>query len=157
MAKPLRSDDPNPPSVQFRDFGVLDDGKRSKGAAIASIAINVSLAAMVVILGLIIKTSPTVAKEVAVLVLPPPPPKPAPTPKPPPIRVKPLPPTPTVAPKIKMPTPPVPPPPTVKPLPVPQPKPLDLPPAPPKRVIPPPAPVGQGVTTGSGASGTTLG
>ncbi|MGC9197781.1 MAG: energy transducer TonB [Acidobacteriaceae bacterium] len=142
MAKPLRSDDPNPPSVQFRDFGVLDDGKRSKGAAIASITINVTLAALVVVLGLIIKASPTAAREVAVLMLPPPPPKPAPTPKPPPPpRIKPLPPTPTVAPKIKMPTPPVPPPPTVKPLPVPQPKPLDLPPAPPKRVTPPPAPV----------------
>ena len=153
MAKPLRSDDPNPPSVQFRDFGVLDDGKRSKGAAIASIAINLSLAAMVVILGLIIKTSPTVAKEVAVLVLPPPPPKPTPTPKPPPpIRVKPLPPTPTVAPKIKMPTPPVPPPPVVKPLPVPQPKPIDLPPAPPKRVIPPPAPVHVDLGVASAAS-----
>ncbi len=142
MAKPLRSDDPNPPSVQFRDFGVLNDGKQSKGAAVASIAINVTLAAMVIILGLIIKTSPTVAKEVAVLVLPPPPPKVAPTPKPPPPPpIKPLPPTPTVAPKIKMPTPPVPPPPMVKPLPIPQPKPIDLPPAPPKRVTPPPAPV----------------
>ena len=51
MAKPLRSDDPNPPSVQFRDFGVLNDGKRSKGAAVASIVINVTLLALVVILG----------------------------------------------------------------------------------------------------------
>jgi TonB family protein len=142
MAKPLRSDNPNPPSVQFRDFGVLNDGTRSKGAAIASIVINVSLLAMVVILGIIIKVNPKVAKEVATLTLPAqPPPEPKPTPKPPPPPPKPLPPTPMPPPKIKMPTPVVPPPPDIKPLPTPQPKPIDLPPAPPKRVTPPPAPV----------------
>ncbi len=34
MVKPLRSDDPNPPSVQFKDFGLLNDGAQSKGAFI---------------------------------------------------------------------------------------------------------------------------
>src|SRR6202789_1440137 len=127
MAKPLRSDDPNPPSVQFRDFGVLNDGKSSKGAAVASIVINVTLLALVVILGIIIKVNPTVAKEVATLTLPPPPP-PEPTP------------------------PPLPPPPDVKPLPTPQPKPINLPPAPPKRVDPPPAPVKVNLGVASAAS-----
>ncbi|MGA7159083.1 MAG: energy transducer TonB [Acidobacteriaceae bacterium] len=153
MAKPLHSDDPNPPSVQFRDFGVLDDGKRSKGAAAASIAINVTLLALVVILGLIIKTNPTVAKEVATLTLPPPPPPPPATKPPPPPKIKPLPPTPVPAPKIKMPEPkPIPPPPDVKPLPTPQPKPNFQPPAPPKRVNPPPAPVKVNLGVASAAS-----
>ncbi len=153
MAKPLRSDDPNPPSVQFRDFGVLNDGQRSKGAAAASIVINVTLAALVVILGIVIKTSPAVAREVAVLTLPPPPP-PQPTPKPPPpIKIKPVPPMPVPPPRIKLPTPPpVPAPPEVKPLPVPQPKPVNLPPAPPKRVNPPPAPVRVNLGVASAAS-----
>jgi len=143
MAKPLRSDDPNPPSVQFRDFGVLNDGQRSKGAAAASIAINVTLAALVVILGIVIKTNPAVAKEVAVLTLPPPPPPQPAVKPPPPIKVKPLPPMPVPPPKIKLPPPPpMPVPPDVKPLPTPQPvKPTFTPPAPPKAVTPPPAPV----------------
>jgi protein TonB len=142
MAKPLRSEDPNPPSVQFRDFGVLNDGKRSKGATIASVVINVSLMAMVVILGYVIKTNPAVAKQIAILTLPPqPPPQPKPTPKPPPPPPKPLPPTPTPPPRVPPPTV-IEPPPTVKPLPIPQPKPVNLqPPAPPKAVNPPPAPV----------------
>jgi periplasmic protein TonB len=142
MAKPLRSDDPNPPSVQFRDFGVLNDGQRSKGAAAASIAINVTLLALVVILGLVIKESPRVAKEVAVLTLPPPPPPEKPIPKPPPIKIKPVPPMPVPPPKVKLPPPPpMPVPPDMKPLPTPQPKPVLAPPTPPKAVTPPPAPV----------------
>ena len=154
MAKPLRSDEPNPPSVQFRDFGVLDTGRRSKGAAAASIAINVTLAALVVILGIVIKTNPAVAKEVAVLTLPPPPPPEKPVPKPPPIKIKPVPPTPVPPPKIKLPPPPpIPPPPDVKPLPTPQPvKPVFTPPAPPKAVTPPPAPVKVNLGVASAAS-----
>jgi periplasmic protein TonB len=142
MAKPLRSDDPNPPSVQFRDFGVLNDGQRSKGAAAASIAINVTLLALMVILGIVIKTSPAVAKEVAVLTLPPPPPPEKPVPKPPPIKIKPVPPMPVPPPKVKLPPPPpMPVPPEMKPLPTPQPKPVLAPPTPPKAITPPPAPV----------------
>jgi len=154
MAKPLRSDEPTPPSVQFRDFGVLNDGQRSKAATVASIAINVTLAALVVILGIVIKTSPTVAKEVATLTLPPPPPVVKPAPKPPPIKIKPVPPMPVPPPKIKLPTPPpVPPPPDVKPIPTPQPvKPSFTPPAPPKAVHPPPAPVKVNLGVASAAS-----
>lgn len=153
MAKPLRSEDPNPPSVQFRDFGVLNDGARSKGATVTSIVVNVTLAAIVVILGYVVKNNPTVAKEVAVLTLPPqPPPEPKPLPKPPPPPPKPLPPTPVTPPKIKIPPPVTPPPPDVKPLPTPQPKPVNLPPAPPKRVNPPPAPVKVNLGMASAAS-----
>jgi protein TonB len=153
MAKPLRSEDPNPPSVQFRDFGVLNDGTRSKGATITSIIINVTLAALVVILGYIVKTNPAVAKQIATLTLPPPPPpQPKPTPKPPPPPPKPLPPTPTRPPRIPPPTP-IPPPPDIKPLPTPQPKvPNIQPPAPPKRIIPPPAPVKVNLGVASAAS-----
>lgn len=142
MAKPLRSEDPNPPSVQFRDFGVLNVGSRSKTATISSIVINVTIAAMIVILGYVVKTNPEVAKQIAVLTLPPqPPPQPKPTPKPPPPPPKPLPPTPIPPPRVPPPTV-IEPPPTVKPLPIPQPKPVNLqPPAPPKAVNPPPAPV----------------
>lgn len=142
MAKPLRSEDPNPPSVQFRDFGVLNDGTRSKAATISSIVINVTIAALVVLLGYVVKNNPTVAKQIAVLTLPPePPPQPKPTPKPPPPPPKPLPPTPVRPPKVPPPTV-IEPPPEVKPLPIPQPKPVNLqPPAPPKAVNPPPAPV----------------
>jgi protein TonB len=141
MAKPLRSDDPNPPSVQFRDFGVLNDGSRSKGATVTSIVLNVSVAALILILGYVVKTNPVMMKKVAEITLPPePPPEPKPIPKPPPPPPPKLPPPPVVPPKIK-PIPVPDPPPDPKPLPpVPQPKPVNLPPAPPKKVDPPPAP-----------------
>ena len=80
MPKPLRSDDPNPQPVQFAHFGVLNDGKRSKGAAVTAIIINCSIAALIVILGMVIKTNPIVAKKLAELTLPPEPPKAAPVP-----------------------------------------------------------------------------
>ncbi|HEY5213021.1 MAG TPA: hypothetical protein VIJ38_08365, partial [Acidobacteriaceae bacterium] len=83
MAKPLRSEDPNPPSVQFRDFGVLNDGSRSKGATVTSVIINVAILLIVVILGYVVKTNPTIAKVVDTITLPPqPPPEPKPIPKP---------------------------------------------------------------------------
>jgi TonB family protein len=153
MAKPLRSDDPNPPNVQFRDFGVLNDGTRSKAATVTSIVINVTLAALVVILGIVIKTNPAVAKQIAEITLPPePPPQPKPVPKPPPPPPKPLPPTPVKPPKVTIPPPVEPPPPDVKPLPTPQPKPVNIPPAPPKAVNPPPAPVKVNLGVASAAS-----
>ena len=71
MPKPLRSDDPNPQPVQFTHFGVLNDGTRSKGATISAIVINCTIAAMVLILGMIIKTNPIVAKRITELTLPP--------------------------------------------------------------------------------------
>jgi TonB family protein len=153
MAKPLRSEDPNPPSVQFRDFGVLNNGTQSKGATITSIMVNVTLAALMIFLGYVVKENPTVARTVASITLPPePPPPPKPVPPPP----KFLPPTPTKPPvqppRITRPQPVVPPPPDLKPLPTPQPKPINLPPAPPKRVNPPPAPVKVNLGVASAAS-----
>lgn len=139
MPKPLRSDNPNPQPVQFTHFGVLNDGTRSKGAAVTSIVVNCTIAALLLILGMVVKTNPVATKKLVELTLPPQPVvKPAPK-LPPPPKVK-LPPPPKVeTPKIKMPEPVVKP--EIKPVEVPQPKPIVAAPAPPKRVVPPPAPV----------------
>ncbi|HTV08297.1 MAG TPA: energy transducer TonB [Candidatus Aquilonibacter sp.] len=140
MPKPLRSDDPNPQPVQFAHFGVLNDGTRSKGATVTAIVINCIIAAMILILGMVVKTNPLVAKKLAELTLPPEPPKAAPVPKPPPPPPVKMPPPPKIqAPKIKMPEPVKLP--DIKPVEVPTPKPVVMAPAPPKRVVPPPAPV----------------
>lgn len=140
MPKPLRSDDPNPQPVQFAHFGVLNDGTRSKGAAITSITINVIIAILVVVIGMVVKTNPIVAKKITELTLPPEPPKVTPAPKPPPPPPVKLPPPPKIeTPKIKMPEPVKLP--DIKPVEVPTPKPVVLAPAPPKAVTPPPAPV----------------
>jgi protein TonB len=156
MAKPLRSELTNPPSVQFRDFGVLNDGTRSKGATVTSIVLNVTLAALVVILGIVVKTNPAMAKKLTEITLPPePPPAPKPLPKPPPPPPpKPLPVTPPVPPKIKLPPPPDAPP-DPKPLPTPpvvKPTPVILPPSPPKKVDPPPAPTKVSLAVATAAS-----
>ncbi len=142
MPKPLRSDDPNPQPVQFAHFGVLNDGTRSKGATITAIAINCTILAVILILGMVVKTNPLVAKKLAELTLPPEPPKVAPVPKPPPPpppKIK-MPPPPKIEmPKIKMPEPVKLP--EIKPVALPPtPKPMIEPPAP-KKVTPPPAPV----------------
>lgn len=142
MPKPLRSDDPNPQPVQFAHFGVLNDGSRSKGATITAIIINCTILAVILILGMVVKTNPLVAKKLAELTLPPEPPKVAPVPKPPPPpppKIK-MPPPPKIeTPKIKMPEPVKLP--EVKPVALPPtPKPMIEPPAP-KKVTPPPAPV----------------
>jgi TonB family protein len=151
MSKPLRSDDPNPHPVQFAHFGVLNDGTRSKGAAVSAITINVIILAVFVILGMVVKTNPLVAKRIAELTLPPEPPKVAPAPKPPPPPPVKLPPPPKIAePKIKMPEPVKLP--EIKPIEVPTPKPVVLAPAPPKAVKPPPAPVKVNLSTAMAAS-----
>ncbi|HZQ42404.1 MAG TPA: TonB family protein [Acidobacteriaceae bacterium] len=141
MPKPLRSDDPNPQPVQFAHFGVLNDGTRSKGATVTAIIVNCTIAALVVILGMVIKTNPIVAKRVTELMLPPQPkvePAPKPPPPPPPPKIK-MPPPPKIeTPKIKMPEPVKLP--EIKPVAVESPKPVIMPPAP-KKVTPPPAPV----------------
>jgi outer membrane biosynthesis protein TonB len=142
--KPLRSEDPNPKPVQFSHFGVLNTGGANKGATITAIVINVSLAAFIIILGMIVKNNPTVAKKVAELTLPPKPPVEQPKPKPPPPPPpKPLPKPPVVKldpPKIvKMPEP-VKLPPEIKPVVMPTPKPVVITPPAPKKVDPPPAP-----------------
>lgn len=154
MAKPLRSDLTNPPSVQFRDFGVLNDGSRSKAAAVTSIALNVTVLALLVIVGAIVKTNPAIAKKITEITLPPePPPQPKPVPKPPPPPPKPLPPTPTPPPKIKpIVMPDAPPDPKPLPTPVAKPTPVLLPPAPPKKVDPPPAPVKVNLAVATAAS-----
>lgn len=141
MPKPLQSDEPIPQSAQFSHFGVLNDGTRSKGAALTSIGVNVAILCLVIILGMIAKTNPILAKKITALTLPPEPPKVAPAPKPPPPPpLKPLPAPPRVEPpKIKLPEPVKLP--EIKPVEVPVPKPVVPAPAPPKAVTPPPAPV----------------
>jgi TonB family protein len=137
MAKPLRSDDTRPQSVQFTHFGVLDDGKRSKGAAVTSIVINGLIVLIIVLLGLVVKSNPKMAKQLTELTLPPePPPPPAVKRPPPPPPPKPLPATPKITPpKV------IEPPPDIKPIEVPIPKPVVAAPAPPKAMNPAPAPV----------------
>ena len=51
MAKPLRTDNPAPPSMQFAHFGVLNDGSQSKSSLFTSISINIIVAIVVCILG----------------------------------------------------------------------------------------------------------
>jgi|SRR5580698_631767 protein TonB len=153
MPKPLRSDDPNPQPVQFAHFGVLNDGTRSKGATISAIIINCTIAALILILGMIIKTNPIVAKRITELTLPPEPkvqPAPKPPPPPPPPKIK-MPPPPKIeTPKIKMPDPVKVP--EIKPVEVPTPKPVVMEPPAPKKVVPPPAPVKVNLGTAMAAS-----
>ena len=139
MAKPLRSDNPTPQNMQFAHFGILDDGKQSKGAFTTAVVTNLILAALILIVGSAVKKVVTInkAKDLAYTAVkqPPPPPPPPPPPRLPP------PPPPKVldAPKIKVPPEKLP---DVKPIEVKMPpQPLHIAPAPPKAVTPPPAPV----------------
>ena len=142
MAKPLVSTDPNPPKdVRFSHFGVLDDGKRSRGAAITSIGINVTIVLLLLIVGAVVKTSPEMQKKLIALTLQPTPPPPKPIPKPLPPPPKPLPEVPKLEqPKIKIPEPVLEKAPEIKPMPVPVAKPVVLNTPAPKMVNPPPAP-----------------
>jgi protein TonB len=142
MAKPLRTDDPNPQSMQFAHFGVLNDGNQSKGSLFTSVALNILLALCAIIIGAAAKKSIDNHIKLTHLDEPIPIKKPE---EPPPVKIKPpkLPPVPPVAkvepPKIKLPDvklPDVPKPPEIKMV---QPMPVVLP-APPKIVQPPPAP-----------------
>jgi len=137
MAKPLRSDNPAPPNMQFKHFGVLNDGSQSRSSLLTSIVINVVIAVVIIIIGAVVKTTVLPPEKLATVIeLPvkPPPPEPKIVPK--------LPPPPPVqkaeAPKIKLPEPKLTEPklPEVK---MPHPAPVALP-APPKRIQPPPAP-----------------
>jgi periplasmic protein TonB len=140
MPKPLRSDDPTPKDMQFAHFGVLNDGSRSKGAAITSVVVNITVALLILIIGALVKTNPIVAKRITELTLPPQPKVEPPAPKPPPPPPVKLPPPPKIeTPKIKIPEPVKLP--DIKPVEVPVPKPVVPAPAPPKAVTPPPAPV----------------
>ncbi len=145
MPKPLRSNEPNPGDIRFRDFGVLNDGERSKSAAITSITINVLIALAVLFLVKAAVVKPKVQRAELVDPIhaaapePPPPPKPKikippPPPPPPPPKLPPVPPPP-------VPPPPVPPPPTPPPpKPVPEPPKPVLQQPPPKLQPAPPAP-----------------
>ncbi len=138
MAKPLRSDNLVPPNMQFTHFGVLNDGSQSKGSLYSSIAINVVIAIVIIIIGAVVRKTVTPPEKVLTLVEPIPLKKPPPVPK---VIPKPLPKPPVLKaepPKIKIPETKVPEPkiPTVRmthPVPV-------VVPAPPKRIQPPPAP-----------------
>lgn len=55
MVKPLRSDIPNPPSVQFTHFGILSDGEQSRGSLLSSVIINVVIAIVIIILGAVVR------------------------------------------------------------------------------------------------------
>lgn len=141
MAKPLRTDNPAPPSMQFAHFGVLNDGSQSRSSLFTSISVNIVIAIVVCILGaaakkehdhlmlthldepIPLKKEPEPIKPKVI------PPKPLPTP--PVVKVEP--------PKINIPEvklPDVPKPPVMK---MTQPVPVVIP-APPKLVQPPPAP-----------------
>ena len=154
MVKPLVSNDPNPKDVSFSHFGVLDDGKRSRGAAITSIVINGSILLIMVVLGMIVKTNPEMAKKLEAVYLAPKPPEPKPAPKPPPPPPpKPLPEVPKIKlepPKIKLPEPEKVP--EIKPMVVPVPKPVVLNTPAPKAITPPPAPKSVNLATPKAAS-----
>lgn len=94
MPKPLVSNDPRPKDPSFSHFGVLDDGQRSKGAAVTSTVINGLIILFLVVVSAIVKTNPQLAAKITPLYTPPPakkppPPKPPPIPKPPPELPKP--------------------------------------------------------------------
>ncbi|GGG83394.1 energy transducer TonB [Edaphobacter dinghuensis] len=139
MVKPLRSDDPAPQSIQFKHFGILNDGTQSRGSLFSSIAINVVIAIIIIIIGAAVhNTIAPPEKKVVTLIeplplKPPPPPKiiqTPPMPKPP--VVKPQPPK-IKMPEVKEPEPKIPVVRMTHPAPV-------VVPAPPKRIQPPPAP-----------------
>jgi protein TonB len=138
MAKPLRSDNPAPPDMQFAHFGILNDGSQSRASLFTSIAINVVIAIIIIIIGAAVKNTISSPQKVITLVEPIPLKKPEPAPK---VFPKPLPKPPVLkaeAPKIKVPETKLPEPkiPEVR---MEHPAPVVLP-APPKRVQPPPAP-----------------
>lgn len=141
MAKPLRSEDPNPPkSMQFAHFGVLNDGQQSKASLFTSISLNVIIALVVIIIGAAAKKTmdhriklTTLTEPIPIKPVEPIKPKIVPKlPEPPKIKVEP--------PKIKLPDvvklPDLPKPPEIK---MSQPVPV-IAPAPPKLVTAPPAP-----------------
>lgn len=137
MVKPLRSDNPAPQNIQFKHFGILNDGSQSRGSLFSSIAINVVIAIIVIIIGAAVKKTIMPPEKVITLVEPVPL-KPIPTPK---VITRPLPKPPVIkeqppkikVPEVKVPEPKIPVARMVHPAPV-------VVPAPPKRIQPPPAP-----------------
>ena len=138
MAKPLRSENPQPQDIQFKHFGVLNTGEQSKTSLFTSITVNVLLALVIVIIGAAAKkvvTDNRVKEAIYVAPVKEPPPQPKPPPPPPPKLPPPPKPLPVPEPKIKLPE--------VKPLdppkpvvvPVPKPPTPVVTPAPPKMVV----------------------
>src|SRR5476649_2747848 len=136
--KPLRSADPNPRSVQFSHFGVLNDGGSSKGAFLTSTVFNVVVLLLAVLVGNAVRNEIKERKDKLTTITLAPKEEP---PKPPPPKIippKPLPEPPKIQPP-KIQPPPVQLPPDLKPVVVPVPK-VNLTPPAPKAVVPPPAP-----------------
>lgn len=109
MAKPLRSENPQPQDIQFKHFGVLSAGAQSKTSLFTSISVNVLLALMIVIIGMAAKTKIIDKRHEELTFVPikevPPDPKPIKPPPPPKLPPAPKIPPP-VEPKIKLPDPP---------------------------------------------------
>jgi TonB family protein len=71
MAKPLRSEDPNPPkNMQFAHFGVLNDGAQSKASLFTSVSVNIIIALVVIIIGAAAKKSVDSSHKLTTLVEP---------------------------------------------------------------------------------------
>ncbi|MEO6816770.1 MAG: energy transducer TonB [Edaphobacter sp.] len=140
MVKPLRSDNPAPQNLQFKHFGILNDGSQSKSSLYSSIVINVLIAIVVIIIGAAVRNTIVPPEKRLTTLVEPLPIKPPPPPPPPQIiHTPPMPKPPVVQPpKIKMPEvkepePKIPVVRMTRPVPV-------VVPAPPKRIEPPPAP-----------------
>jgi protein TonB len=149
MAKPLLSENPERTDLQFRHFGVMATPRQSRASLVGSIAINVLLAVIVIILGAAARrTVLDNRKREAVLVMP--------------VEIKPMPPPKVVPPKFPTPKPlPTPDPKVVlrevKPIEVPRAQPVPVPmpavtPAPPKQVVAAAAPKPTTVNLGRSAS-----
>ncbi len=102
MVKQLRSDDSQPRDLQFKHFGVLNDGRQSKASMLTSVTANVLLALILFILGAAAKKTITNKKLASISLTPikpeepiKPKPLPKPLPKPPAVKLEP--------PKIKLP------------------------------------------------------
>jgi protein TonB len=139
MAKPLRTDDLHPASMQFSHFGVLHDGQQSKGSLFTSVTINVILAIIVCIIGAAAKKTVDdqhrlreISLSLPLKPIEPVKPKVIPKPLPPPPVVKTAPPKITM-PQVKEPEP-------IKTVEVKMPQPAPAVPAPPKQVVAPAAP-----------------
>ena len=150
MPKPLRSENQEPVDLQFRHFGVMATGGQSTSSVLGSIALNVVIAVILLILGAAARQKVMdTRKHEAILVVPlepkpvePPKPKIVPPKIPPP---KPLP----TPPKVVLPE--VRPPELLKPQPVANPLPA-VRPAPPKVVVAAAAPKPTAVNLGHSAS-----
>lgn len=139
MAKPLRTEDLHPTSMQFSHFGVLHDGQQSKGSLFTSVTINIILAIIVCIIGAAAKKTvddqhrlTEISLSLPLKPIEPVKPKVVPKPLPLPPVVKTAPPKITM-PQVKEPEP-------IKTVAVKMPQPAPAVPAPPKQVIAPAAP-----------------